>query len=125
MAGSLKYFEYTTDAADVFALLCDESNVEAISADLTGDYDATSTVAYHLPGNIKPRYAVYSNAARTRNIKIPVLNPTEFANLETVFGSITDPIAGTGTLTLTRKVPEKMTLLPQAADTGLTDGDAT
>lgn len=124
MAGSLKYFEYTTDTADVFAMLADESNIEAISAS-DDDYSATSTVTYHLPGNVKPRYAIYSNAAKTRNIKIPVLDPTTFANLEAAAGSITDPIAGTGTLTLTRKVPEKMTLLPIAADTGLTDGDAT
>jgi hypothetical protein len=124
MAGSLKYFEYTADNGDIFALLADESNVEALNG-TTNDYDADSTVLYHLPGNVKPRYAVFSNAAKTRNIKVPVLTSAGYTALVGSSTSIGDPIAGTGTLALTRLVPEKISLLPIAADTGLIDGDAT
>jgi len=123
MAGSIKYFEYTLDNGDIFALAADESNVEAIMGE-SGDYDADSTTQYHLPANITPRYGVYSNPAKTRNIRIPVLNTTVYNALEDDAPTITDPIAGTGTLTLTRKTPEIIRLLPIAEDTGLTDGDA-
>lgn len=123
MAGSLKYFQYTTDGGDIFALLADESNVEATGGS-GSDYDVDATVEYHIPRNVKPRYAVYSNAAKTRNIKIPIMTAAGY-NALAPGGTITDPIAGTGTLVLTRKVPERIALLPIEADTGLTDGDAT
>lgn len=124
MAGSIKYFEYTLDNGDIFALAADESNVEAVMGS-AGDYDAESTVEYHLPANVTPRYGVYSNPAKTRNIRIPVLTAAAYNTLQADTPTITDPIAGTGTLTLTRKTPEVIRLLPIAEDTGLTDGDAT
>lgn len=124
MAGSLKFFEYETDDAEIFAIFADESNVEAVNG-TANDYTPTSTATYWLPRNVEPRYAVYSSADGNRNIKIPVLSPEIYADVLSTTPTITDPIAGTGTLTLSRLVPQIVKRLPRAVDTGLIDGDAT
>lgn len=122
MAGSNKYFIYTADNEVNYAILLDESNTEEVNAS-TQDYIADGTVIHTVPRNIKPRYAVYVNTARTRQIKCVALTPTIFAGIPANKQTITDPISG-GSLNLLRIVPERIRL-PFAADTGLTDGDAT
>lgn len=124
MAGSLKWFIYTTDSGDTFALKADESNVEELMG-ATGDFLADTEITFSLPSNIKPRSATYSSASRYRNITIPVLTAAVYAALETDNLTIVDPIAGSGNLTLVRKTPERITMLPVGEDTGLIDGDAT
>lgn len=125
MAGSVKWFVYTDDFGNVFALKADESNVEAIMG-TTGDFAVdTAAIRYTMPTNLNPRYALYGNATRTRTIKVPVLQAATYESLLVDTPTITDPIAGTGDLTLIQLIPEKITVLPQAGDTGLTDGDAT
>ncbi len=125
MAGSVKWFLYTSNDVNVFALKADESNVEAIMG-TAGDYAVGSgAVRYAMPSNLSPRYAVYGNADRTRTIKIPVLTAAVYNSLLLDTPTITDPIAGVGDLTLIQQIPERITVLPQAADTGLNDGDAT
>lgn len=124
MAGSKKWFVYTTDQGDDFALQADESNTEAVNGS-TQDYVATLDIRYALPSNIKPRAAVYSNAAGTRTIRCYALTQTIYNGIIENAQTITDPIAGTGTLSLIRLEPETVKLLPVAADTGLDDGDAT
>jgi hypothetical protein len=123
MAGSLKFFPYTTDLGDTFGLFADESNLEAIAAP---DYTGTPLLQYQLPRNVKPRYAVYSNADKSRNINVPIPTQGLYSTLATDTPTITDPLGdGNATLTLTRRVPERMRQMPIAADTGLNDGDAT
>jgi hypothetical protein len=124
MAGSKKWFEYTTDTSDIFAISLDESNTEAVNG-AEGDYDGDSTAIYALPRNVSPRYAVYANSDRTRVIRCCVLTQAAFNTVQTNTPTITDPIAGTGNLSLIRKEPERIRLLPIAEDTGLTDGDPT
>lgn len=124
MAGSKKYFEYTTDAGDIYAALLDESNTEAVNG-ADGDYSASSTVKYTIPGNVKLRFGLYANADRTRQIRCVCLTQATYNSLETTAGTIPDPIAASGTLTLVQKSPERLKLLPIAADTGQTDGDDT
>lgn len=124
MAGSKKYFVYTTDAGTDYAFLADESNTEAVSAG-TQDYADGVVIQDELPRNIRPRYAVYANAAGTRKIKCYALTTAIYNGIVLGAPSITDPIAGTGTLTLRDLVPEKRKRIPIALDTGLTDGDAT
>lgn len=124
MAGSKKYFVYTTDDGDDYALLADEGNTEAVSAG-TQDYADGVVIKDELPRNIRPRYAEYQNAAGTRKIKCYALTPTIFSGIVIGAPTITDPIAGTGTLTLRKLQPEERKRLPIALDTGLTDGDAT
>lgn len=123
MAGSKKWFVYTTDQGDDFAILADESNTEALNAG-TQDYASGVTITYSLPKNVRPRAAVYSNADGTRTIRCYALTQTIYNGALAGVPTITDPIAG-GTLSLSRLEPERIKLLPIAADTGLTDGDAT
>lgn len=122
MAGSLKYFVYTADDGTDFALLADESNVEAVAGG-TQDYVSGLNVVYNVPRNVTPRYAFYSGQAGARTLRVPVLTQTLFNNIITGAPTITDPIGG-GTLTLIRKQPE-IIRLPRPDDTGLIDGDAT
>lgn len=122
MAGSIKWFRYTDDFGSIYALEADESNTEAING--ANDYTGTPILTDALPRNVQPRFAVYSNSEGTRNIKVPVLNPTAYNQLVLTTPTITDPIAGTGNLTLQRLRPEKRRL-PIPNDTGLDDGDAT
>lgn len=124
MAGSRKWFVYTTDAGTDFGIQLDESNTEAVNAG-TQDYTDSVTIPFALPRNIKPRAVYYTNASRTRTIKCVCLTQTIYNGV--VAGgvpTITDPIAGTGTLGLIRAVGERVQL-PVPLDTGLNDGDAT
>lgn len=123
MAGSKKYFVYTTDTDFDFALLADESNTEAANGG-TQDYADGVSITYELPRNIRPRYAEYKNAAGTRKIRCYCLTPAVFAGIAVGVPTITDPIAGIGTLSLSRLEPERLKRLPIALDTGLNDGDA-
>lgn len=122
MAGSLKYFVYTTDRGTDFALLADESNVEAVAAG-TQDYVSGLNVPYTIPRNLTPRYAYYSDPTGDRTIRVPVLTQALFNGILTGAPTITDPI-GSLTLTLSRITPERIRL-PRPDDTGLNDGDAT
>jgi len=123
MAGSNKWFVYTTDDGTDFALYADESNTEAVNG-ATQDYVPSVAIRYALPKNVRPRRAVYANAAGTRTITCFALTPTIYNGIPTSVSSITDPIDG-GTLGLIRIRPEIITRLPFAGDTGLDDGDAT
>jgi len=124
MAGSRKWFVYTSDEGTDFGIQLDESNTEAVNGG-TQDYATGVTIPFALPRNIKPRRVFYTNAARTRTISCVALTPTIYAGL--IAGgvpTITDPIAGTGNLGFVRAVGEQISL-PQPLDTGLDDGDDT
>ena len=123
MAGSKKWFIYSTDFSGDFALLADESNTEAVNGS-TQDYISGTSVLNAIPKNIRPRRAVYQNAAGTRTIYCYALTQTIYNGVLANVPTITDPIDG-GTLTLKRLEPETIRLLPIPNDTGLTDGDAT
>lgn len=122
MAGSLKWFIYTTDSGADYALQADESNVEAVNGSIQ-DFLNDATVVFAVPRNVKPRYAVYENAGGTRQIKCVALTTAIYNGIPSTVTTITDPIGG-GTLFLKRIRPEVITL-PFGEDTGLTDGDAT
>lgn len=122
MAGSNKWFSYTSNDGTDWALFADESNVEGANGG-TGS-GAPPNQLYKPPANLKPRYAVYGNAAGTRNIKVPILTETIYNALDAA-STIPDQIAGTGTLSLIRKRPEIISPIPTAFDTGLNDGDNT
>lgn len=124
MAGSKKYFAYQTDSGDVFAVLADESNTEAVNGS-TNDLLANATVKYWIPKNLKTRRAIYANSDGTRQISCVCLTQTIYNGVQSAVPSITDPIAGTGTLNLIRLEPERIRLLPVGEDSGLNDGDAT
>lgn len=123
MAGSNKWFVYTTDDGTDFALLADESNTEAVNGAVQ-DFVPNVAIKYALPKNVRPRRAVYSNNDGSRVITCYCLTQTVYNGVPTNQSSITDPIGG-GTLGLVRIRPEIISRLPFAGDTGLNDGDAT
>lgn len=124
MAGSKKYFIYTTDLGEDFALLLDESNTEAVNGGTQDFLNGTSN-AYELPRNVKPRFVTYANPNKTRNIRCVCLTPGIYNGvIGGAVTSITDPIDPQGTLTLIRATSEKIRL-PYGLDTGLNDGDDT
>jgi hypothetical protein len=121
MAGSLKWFSYQDDAGTDWALFGDESNIEAVHG-ATGS-GAPPNQKLKPPSNMKPRYAVFSNQAGTRNVKVPILTQTIYNALDAT-DTIPDALGGVGaTLSLSRVRPEVISPIPTAFDTGLDDGD--
>jgi len=123
MAGSLKWFIYTTDRGDDFALKLDESNTEALNG-ANQDFLNNATTVYALPRNITPRKVFYASADGSRVISCVALTTTIYDAAPTANRTITDPIAGAGDLSIVRIRGEKITL-PFGQDTGITDGDDT
>jgi hypothetical protein len=118
MAGSLRNFQYTDDADNIYLYRADESNTEAVNgtaANIASGNENNPGV----PRSIKPRRVYYANADRTRTISVVAATLDVYNAPPT---TITDPIAGSGNLTLVRKRPEVSRLFPNV-DTGLTDGD--
>lgn len=115
MAGSLKWFSYTTDAGDDFAVFADESNAElaGTGVDLAGG----ASTRYALPRNVQPRYARYQDATgtivRKALISVQGTNPTT---------PIVDPSSG-ASLDITAIVGEQVRIVT-GVDTGIIDGDA-
>lgn len=125
MAGSIKWFVYTTDSGDDFGLRLDESNTEAVNGS-TQDFVTGLSLVNALPRNIKPREIFYTNPERTRRIRCVALTQTIYNGAITGgVNTIPDPIAGgASTLGLIGAKGEQIQL-PVPADTGLTDGDVT
>jgi len=122
MAGSLKYFVYTTDLGNDFAIKLDESNTEAVNAG-TQDYPDTGvSIQYEVPRNVTPRTLVFRSLDNRITRKVVALTQTIFA---AVGGgsNFVDPVSGV-TVYLTLKEGERLTI-PKGQDTGLNDGDAT
>lgn len=120
MAGSIKWFVYTTDDGDDFAIKLDESNTEQVNAG-TQDYVAGAGVNYSVPRNLKPRNLVYESTDGNVRRRIVALTTTIF-NGVAAGASYTDPVSGT-VVNLVAKNGERISL-PRADDTGLIDGDA-
>lgn len=123
MAGSRKWFVYTTDAGDDFAIEADESNVEALAAG-TQDYPETGTPpSYAIPRNVKPRHAFFGTDATETRVKVPIITQTIYNALNNT-STMPDPLDAGNTLKFINKVPEKIRY-PRGRDTGKIDGDAT
>jgi hypothetical protein len=123
MAGSIKWFEYTTDSGATFAISMDESNGEAVG---NADYTTSSTVTFKLPSNVKKRFARYVSDDGNHVRNIPV--SSNAANVNTLPASFTAQavnIADGVVVKLRQFVGESISMIPQAADTGLNDGDLT
>jgi hypothetical protein len=122
MAGSIKWFKYTSDSDDVYAIRMDESNGEAMG---NADFEATdSAIVNDLPRNIEPRYAIYRNVVSGYQRKIIVCaNDLTAATLPSTLTLKTD--TGDLSFTLTYYRGEAFKRIPTSLDTGLTDGDVT
>lgn len=124
MAGSLKWFVYTTDDGTDFAIKLDESNTEAVNG-ATQDYVAGTAFRFSIPRNLKPRRAVYQSPDGVRSITCVALTQAIYNGIPANVTSITDPLPPGNTLNLVRILPERISPLPFANDTGIDDGDAT
>jgi len=120
MAGSLRWFTYTSDDGTDWAIFADESNVEAANP-VVGQGGAPPGQNYKPPSNLKLRYAVYANQEGTRTVRVPILTPGIYVALDNA-DTIPD-IDGNGTLAFIRKRPEVISPTPSVFDTGLNDGD--
>jgi hypothetical protein len=122
MAGSIKWFVYTTDAGEDFALKLDESNTEIVNGGVQ-DFPDVPPTQNALPRNIKPRQLIYRSADGTVTRRVVALTQAIFANAETGRPSFTEPV-NNAVVSLRRKEGEIVSL-PFGVDTGLIDGDAT
>lgn len=122
MVGSVKYFVYTDDLGDDYAIKLDESNTEVVNG-ATQDFPDVPPTTNEIPRNVKPRYLVYSNPERTITRKVVALTQAIYNGAPTAVPSANFG-APAGTLTLFRLVGEERRL-PFGADTGQTDGDDT
>jgi hypothetical protein len=118
MAGSLRNFQYTDDSGQIWLFKGDESNVEGVNV-AAANIAAANASRPGIPRNIKPRRVFYTNSDRTRTLGVIA---STVAIYNTPPNTIPDGVAGTGTLTLARKTPERVKLYPNI-DTGLLDGD--
>ena len=124
MAGSLKYFNYTTDLGDDFAIFQDEDWGE-----LMGNAAPAAETKYKLPGNVEPRYANYSSTSGKRTLQLIIgaadKDLTTVAKTITITASNGETAGNTDddTLKLTSVVGERWKPIT-SGDTGLTDGDA-
>jgi len=122
LAGSKKWFVYTTDNGNDFAIELDESNTEAVNAE-TQDYVDGLGIIFALPRNITPRRLFYEDNNGNRVISCVALTQAIYNGALSGVRTIDNPLGG-GSLTLIRSRPEKIRL-PYPQDTGLTDGDNT
>jgi hypothetical protein len=123
MAGSIKWFEYTTDSGAKFAISMDESNGEAVG---NADYTDSSTVTFKLPSNVKKRFARYTSDDGHHARVIPISSNTQNVNtLPASFTAQAVGISGGVVVKLRQFVGEQISMIPAAEDTGLNDGDLT
>ena len=120
MAGSKKWFLYTTDLGNDFAMEMDESNGEAIS---NTDMTDANLQSYSVPGNVRKRYASYRSTDGFTQRKI-------YASTAAILAAAPDTItvpdyAGVDVeLKIAHRSGERI-FMPKAADTALDDGDVT
>jgi hypothetical protein len=120
MAGSLKWFVYTTDAGADFGLYRDESNVEAGNAG-TQDYPNSGVSLNALPRNITPRKAVYQSTDGKQRREVVCLTQAIYAGISAGVPSFSE-----GAVTFVLKLLKgERRRVPFGQDTGLDDGDAT
>jgi hypothetical protein len=123
MAGSIKWFEYTTDSGQTFAISMDESNGEAVG---NPDYTPASTVTFKLPGNVRKRFARYTSDDGNHSRVIPISSNTANVNtLPASFEAQAVGIAAGVTVRLRQFTGEAVSMIPVPQDTGLNDGDLT
>jgi hypothetical protein len=123
MAGSLKYFKYTTNGGTDYAIRMDESNGEAISnTDLvSGDLPIEA-----IPRNITPRYVLYRSANGLHTRKIPVTaNDVDLEDLPASFQIPPTTVGGSAVTVLRQSLVGEIQRPVTDIDTAQTDGDDT
>lgn len=123
MAGSLKFFLYTTQGGTAYGIKMDESNGESVGNTDVTDADLPLT---ELPKGITPRYVLYRSADGLTTRKIPVTaNNVDVTDLPATI-TVASPIVGGAGVVLNRQsFIGEIQRAVIAVDTGQTDGDAT
>jgi len=120
MAGSRKWFVYTSDSGVDFAIERDESLTEAVNGG-TQDYADGVSITAAVPRNLKPRTLTYETSDGRQSRTVVALTVNIFNGALAAVPSFSDAGA---TFFLKRRVGETFRL-PFAIDTGLNDGDIT
>lgn len=115
MAGSVRYYNYTTDGGVTYALLADKSNIAAVNGSGVGNPGSLPVAA--VPRNIYVRYALFADPTGLIRRKVPILTPADVAALTPTTNFV--PQGETAVVTITYIVGEK-TRFPKLADTGRT-----
>jgi len=123
MAGSLKYFVYTTTGGTNFGIKMDESNGEAIG---NTDVTAASLPLTELPRGITPRYVLYRSTDGLTTRRIPVTaNNVDVTDLPPTI-TVASPVAGAAGIVLNRQsLVGEIQKAVIAVDTGIIDEDVT
>jgi len=115
MAGSIRWFNYTTDGGVTYSIQADRSNIAAVNPSGTGT--PSSLVVGAVPRNITPRYALFADISGTIRRKVPLLTPADVVAVTATLSFV--PQGETATVTLTYLVGERIRL-PKLQDTGRT-----
>lgn len=121
---SMRWYPYTADNGDVYAVKRDESNTELVSS--TADDKVVTAGMVPLPRGIRPRSVVVSAAITGQQKECVLLTQAEYAALsvgDTFIGTGNDGVAVATVYTLIRKNPELIRRQPVSFDTGINDGD--
>lgn len=113
MAGSIRWFNYTTDGGVTYSVQADRSNVAAVNPSGTGTPGSLSIAA--VPRNIKIRYALFADATGLIRRRVPLLTPADVAALVPTLSFV--PQGETAAVALTY-IQGESTRLPKLADTG-------
>jgi hypothetical protein len=122
MAGSKREFAYETDTGTIFAVVLDESNVEAVNNDQTGAPDAGLIV---LPVARMLRKIRYVSQNGLYSLDIPILRPENVALAPATFdATFADGDGPATTVTMIRrKAYAEQFVGARGGDSGQTDGD--
>jgi hypothetical protein len=115
MAGSKRWYVYTTNNGTDFAINLDESNTAETSA--TPTFWGSTDSIFTLPRNIRPRGYYYESSTSTRRIFLTFLTQTDF---DAAPASIDDPLTAGATLVRGTPREERRRPVPRPFDTGLT-----
>lgn len=116
MAGSKSYQRYVSDNGQEYSILMDRSNALAVNASATATPASLPTIT--LPRNIKPRYAIYTDASGLIKRKVVLLTAADVAAL--VAGDNFTPPEETAGVTITFIRGEEIRL-PRLLDSGRTN----
>jgi len=120
MAGSIKYFKYTTSGGTAYGIRMDESNGIAVG---NTDVVAADLPLLSLPRDITPRYVLYRSADGLTSRRIPVTaNNVDLAALPATI-TVASPIVAAAGIVLNRQsLVGEVQRTVIAVDTGQTDG---
>lgn len=120
---SRRWYAYTADNGDVYAVNRDESNTELVST--TADANNVTAGTKPLPKGITARSVIVQNGVGQQK-ECTVLTQAEYADLATgdaFSGTVESGVAAGTSWVIVRKNPELERRQPFNIDTGLNDGD--